>query len=211
MLTELLCAVEFIAADVCHRVDILLSKHYSQSVPTPLLVFLVKMVINQSYLFVLLLVSLSASCNSNCPTTAPATFNQSVQIPYQECAKLYAMLETALLENPGNLYQLYDCFFPSSSSEPIYALFSFKLNKWHDICWTSSVLLRHVGPSVLSSLQLQLINLLLLPDTAGQRVDCDARLSIKPENFTESDYLHYNTTIDAVLQDFTSSVSTYCR
>ena len=119
--------------------------------------FLGRMGINQSYLFVLLLVSLSTLCTSDCPTTAPASINQSAQIPYQECAKLYAVLEAALLENPGNLYQLHYRFFPISSIEPLYALVSFKLNDQHNLCWTSSVVLRSVDPSITASFQVLLL------------------------------------------------------
>ena len=130
----------------------------------------VKMRINQSYLLVLLLASLSASYTSDCPTTEP----------YDECAKLYNILEAALLKNQGNLYQLHD-FFPSSSSEPIYASITYNFkrgsdgnssrdcactsNSCYSNCWTSSVLLRSVNPDVLTGLQLQLLNVLL--ETVG--------------------------------------------
>ena len=165
--------------------------------------------INQSYLFVFLLASLSTLCTSDCPTTSPASINQLAQTPYQECAKLYAVLEAALLENPGNLYQLHYRFFPSSSIEPLYALVSFKLNDQHNLCWTSSVVLRSVDPSITASFQVLLMNILLPIDTSGQRAGVTyLQLSIEPVNFTESDYPDYNTTIDAVLQDFTSLVST---
>ena len=167
-----------------------------------------KMGINQSYLFVLLLASLSTLCTSDCPTTAPASINQPAQTPYQECAKLYAVLEAALLENPGNLYQLHYRFFPISSIEPLYALVSFKLNDQHNLCWTSSVVLSSVDPSITASFQVLLLNILLPIDTSGQRAGVTyMQLSIKPANFTESDYPDYNTTIDAVLQDLTSLVS----
>ena len=178
--------------------------------------FLMKTEVNhlQRYLFVLLLVSLFASCTSKCPQSHH----------YHQCAKLYLMLEAALLENPDNLYQLHDILFPSSSSEPIYARVSIFLNesskgylyrnrrdcyyKWHDTCWTSSTLLRFVDPFVLRSLQLWPLTLLLLlsADASGQKVEDCVRLELKV-NFTESDYTNYNTTIDSVLQDFTSWVS----
>lgn len=164
--------------------------------------------INQSYLFVFLLASLSTLCTSDCPTTSPASINQLAQTPYQECAKLYAVLEAALLENPGNLYQLHYRFFPISSIEPLYALVSFKLNDQHNLCWTSSVVLRSVDPSITASFQVLLLNILLPMDSSGQRAGVTyLQLSIEPVNFTESDYPDYNTTIDAVLQDFTSLVS----
>ena len=169
--------------------------------------------INQSYLFVFLLASFSTLSTSDCPTTAP--INQSARIPYRECAKLYAVLEAALLENPGNLYQLHYRFFPISSIEPLYALVSFKLNDQHNLCWTSSVVLRSVDPSITASFQVLLLNILLPIDTSGQRAGVTTlQLSIKPVNFTESDYPEYNTTINAVLQDFTSLVSIHleqCR
>ena len=176
--------------------------------------FLMRMEVNhlQSYLFVLLLVSLFASCTSKC---SPVQSHR-----YHQCAKLYLMLEAALLENPDNLYQLHD-IFPSFSSEPIYARVSIFFNesskgclygnrrecyyKWHHTCWTSSTLLRFVDPFVLRSLQLWLLNLLLLPsaDASGQTVGGDVQLKLKG-NFTDTDY---NTTIDSILQDFTSWVS----
>ena len=164
--------------------------------------------IDQSYLFVLLLASLSSSYTSNCPK---ATKFHS-QPAYDECAKLYSILERALLENPGNLYQLHDQLFTSSGSEPHYAVVSFELNgeEWsRGYCWTSSALLRSVDPSVLASLQLYLINLLLLPVGAyGRTIKYNARLSINMKvNFTESDYPDFNATISAVLQELTAWVS----
>ena len=176
----------------------------------PTLQLLGNMEINQNYLVVFLLASFSTLCTPDCPSTAPASLDQSAQIPYQECAKLYAVLEAALLENPANLYQLHYRFFPSSSIEPLYALVSFKLNGQHtDICWTSSVVLRYVNPFVIASFQMVLLNILLPIDTeSGHRTgETYLQLSIELVNFTESDYPDYNTTIDAVLQDFTSLVS----
>ena len=167
--------------------------------------------IKQSYyFFVLLLASLTISCTSNCPITALASRNKSVGNAYQECANLYAMLETALFENPGNLYQLHDRFFPSSGLEPIYVKVFFELNNHHDIHWTSSVVLRSVRPAVLASFHFLLLNILLPYDlTAGKRAGItDAQLFIKPMNFTESDYPDYNITINAVLRELTSWVST---
>ena len=71
------------------------------------------------------------------------------------------MLETALFENQGNLYQLHDRFFPSSGLEPIYAKVFFELNHRHDIHWTSSVVLRSVRPAVLASFHMLLLIILL--------------------------------------------------
>ena len=118
--------------------------------------FLVKMEINQSYLFVFLLASLSASCTSDCPTTefyGPA---------YRQCTKLYDIFEAALIENRENLFKLHDNLFPSSSSEPPYAVVTFLFRHGEvQTCWTSSVLLRSVDPIILASLQLRLLNVLL--------------------------------------------------
>lgn len=166
-----------------------------------------KMGINQSYLFVLLLASLLTLCTSDCPTTAPASINQSTQTLYQECAKLYAVLEAALLENPGNLYQLHYRFFPSSSIEPIHATVDFELNgQPYEFCWTSSVVVRSVDLSVIVSFQTLLLNALLPIDTSGRRAGVTTLdLSIKPVNLTESGYSGY--IINAVLKDFISLVS----
>ena len=120
------------------------------------------------------------------------------------------MLETALFENPGNLYQLHDRFFPSSGLEPIYVKVFFELNNHHDFHWTSSVVLRSVHPAVLVSFHLLLLNILLPYDvTDGQRAGIThTQFFIKPMNFTESDYPDYNITINAVLRELTSWVST---
>ena len=111
--------------------------------------------INQSYLLFLLLASLSASCTSDCPIT------------YDNSAKVYSILETALLENPSSLYELHDFFFSSFSSEPVYTKVTYELNGYGGFssCWTSSVLLRSMDPVILTTLQLQLLNTLL--ETVG--------------------------------------------
>ena len=126
--------------------------------------------INQKYLFVLLLVSLSASCTSDCPTTATVSPYLPAQPAYDECTKLYTKFETALLNNSVNLFKLHDIFFPCSSSEPTYAVATFSLNgeeckcNQYSIskctcytCWTSSLLLRSVDPLVLTNIQPQLL------------------------------------------------------
>ena len=178
------------------------------SLLTPPLQFPMKMRINQSYLLVLLLASLSASYTvSDCPTTELHS-----QPAYDECAKLYNILERALLENPGTLYQLHNHLFTISGSEPLYAVVSFELNaeEWSQgYCWTSSPLLGSVDPSVLASLQWYLISLLLHSVGAyGQTIEYNVRLSINLKvNFTESDYPDYNNTIRAVLQELTAWVS----
>ena len=119
--------------------------------------FLAKMRTNQSYPFILLLVSFSASCTSDCSTrvTRPSYLPAQPQPAYDECAKLHSILERGLFENPGTLYQLYDILFPLHGFEPTYILVKYKLNdSVYNDCWTSSGLLRSVDPSVLSSLQL---------------------------------------------------------
>ena len=167
-----------------------------------LFLFLVKMRTNQSYLFILLLASLSTSCTSDCLNTdyyLPFPFFAK---RYHECAKLYIMLETALLANPENLYQLQDSFFPSSSSEPIYALVTFALNEHdHQTCWTSSLLLKSLDPSVLSYLQIQFLHILEDPSTEFDNAKLFFNLTV---NSTVSDYSHY---INSTLQELTSWVS----
>ena len=197
MLTKLLCVVDAVSVT---EVEIVFCSFVSSPVYG-------KMDINQSYLFVLLLVSLSTLCTADCPITEPTHFNQSTQTPYQERAKLYAILEAALLENPGNLYQLHYRFFPSSSIEPIYAWVCFELNdQLYDFCWTSSVVFTSVDPSVIISFQTLLLIVLLPIDTSGWRAGTTTLdLSIKPVNVTECDYP--DDQIDAVLKDFTSLVS----
>ena len=163
--------------------------------------------INQSYLFVLLLASLSASCTSDCPTTELEHYGQP---SYDECTKLYSILEAALLKNRVNLFKLHSSFFPYFGSEPTYVMVYYTVNgercynnskQCYDTCWTSSTLLESVDLSVLVSLQLQLLNII-----GAVAVDGFESLSIELRaNFTESDY-HY-ATINAVLQDLTSLVS----
>ena len=119
------------------------------------------------------------------------------------------MLETALLANPENLYQLQDSFFPSFSSEPIYAGVMFVLNKHHhhSTCWTSSVLLKSLDPTVLTFLQIQLLNLIFEseePSTEVININ-DAELFFNLTiNSTVSDYSRY---INSTLQELTSWVS----
>ena len=165
-----------------------------------------KMRINQGYLLVLLLASLSASYTSDCPITMP-----NGQPLYDECGKLCRILEAALLENQGNLYQLHDSFFPSSGSEPIYAVVAYNLNggcddhdndRCYTTCWTSSVLLRSVNPFTLTALQLQLLNTLL------ETVDIfsfGAQLSLEL-NVTAFNPSYDNIT-NAVIQELTQWVS----
>ena len=162
---------------------------------------------NQIYLCVLLLASLSASCTSDCLNLDPYSERHS-----HKCAELYSMLETALLASPENLYKLQSCFFPSSSSEPIYVQVTLALNKrFHYTCWTSSVLLKSVDPSVLSFLQLQLLNVLLATEdpsanflTVSVYNEVDVSLNLMV-NSTLSDYSP--KIINAVLQELTSWVS----
>ena len=183
-----------------------MAKTIPRGFQTPFL-FLVKMEINQGYLFVFLLASLSAFCTSDCPTTELEHYGQP---PYDECTKLYSILEAALLENRVNLFKLHSSFFPYFGSEPTYVMVSYTVNgeqcynnsrKCYDTCWTSSTLLESVDLSVLVSLQLQLLNVI-----GAVAVDGFESLFIELRaNFTESDY-HY-ATINAVLQHLTSLVS----
>ena len=174
------------------------------------------MEINQSYLYVLFLVSLSVSCASNCPMSDPA----NDQLGYHECTKLYNALEAALVENQDNLLQLHANLFPSSSSQPTYAMVSFnvhELNKrrechmskgeCYSTCWTSSLLLKSVDPSVLSTIQLQLLNLLLQTVGASELTGLCAHLGLELKvNFTVSDDKHKHM-IKGIVQDLTSWVS----
>ena len=168
--------------------------------------------INQGYLLVLLLASLSASCTSDCPTTEPYG-----QPAYDECTKLYSVFETALLSNSVNLFKLHDSLFPRSSSEPTYAMIAFHskgeecyrysyyspTSKCYYSCWTSSLLLRSVEPSVLTSIQLQLLNGLLQTVGASELTDSCVQLDLELKvNFTETDHEP-----DEVLQDLTAWVS----
>ena len=167
----------------------------------------------QSYLLVLLLVSLSVSYTvSDCPTTEPYG-----QPAYRECTKLYDIFEAALIENRENLFKLHDNLFPSSSSEPPYAVVTFDFRHGEvQTCWTSSVLLRAVDPIILASLQLRLLNILLQtvgvselttePNSIFEGYGVQLFIELKV-NCTES-YLnrHYNVT-NAVLQDLASWVS----
>ena len=164
-----------------------------------------KMRINQGYLFVFLLASLSAHCTSDCPTTEP--YGPAYAQPlYDKCAKLYNILERALLENPGNLYQLHDILLPNSGREPVYVVVSYELNEeqYPNFCWTSSALLRSVDPSKLASPQLYLMNLQLLHfGIHGLIIKHDTYLSINLKvNLTE-----FDATINDVLQELTASVS----
>ena len=174
--------------------------------------FFLKMVINQSYLFVLLLASLSASCTSDCPTSEPYG-----QPAYDECTKLYTKFETALLNNSVNLFKLRDILFPRSSLEPTYVMATFHskgaecYRYWYNhkecyyTCWTSSLLLRSVAPSVVTVIQLQLLNRLLQTVGASELTDSShAQLDLELKvNFTENN----QNIINEMLQDLTAWVS----
>ena len=131
--------------------------------------------------------------------------------PYHKCAKLYSMLERALLANLENQYKLQDRFFPSSSSEPIYVRVKFTLNnRSYSTCWTSSVLLKSVDPSMLSYLQLVLLDTLLATEdiSSGPTFFDNAELLFNlTVNSTVSDYHHH--IIIAILQELTSWVSIF--
>ena len=204
MLTELLSVVEFATAVVCHKEDIV------QTLSSFPLQFLVKMRINQGYLLVLLLASLSPSYTSDCPTTE--FYGQPA---YRQCTKLYDIFEAALIENRENLFKLHDNLFPSSSSEPPYAVVKFFFRHGEvQTCWTSSVLLRSVDPIILASLQLRLLNILLqtvgvselttTPNSGGYGVQLPIELNV---SLTQSDFDHHFNVIYAVLQDLASWVS----
>ena len=118
------------------------------------------------------------------------------------------MLEAALLANPENLYQLQDCFFPSFSSEPIYVPVTFSLNKRsNNTCWTSSVLLKSVDPTVLGILQLELLNILLEELSSGPLFNGAELFFNLTVNSTVHDNPYYQ--IVPVLQELTSWVSTF--
>ena len=185
--------------------NIVLGKNYSQSVTNSLLVSCEDEDQPELPPCPPLLASLSPSYTSDCPTTEP-----NGQPSYDECTKLYSMLEAALLKNQVNLFKLHSNFFPHCSSEPTYVMVSYTVNgeqcynnsrKCYDTCWTSSTLLESADLSVLVSLQLQLLNVI-----GAVAVDGFESLFIELRaNFTESDY-HY-ATINAVLQDLTLLVS----
>ena len=173
--------------------------------------------INHSYLYVLFMVSLSVSCTSSCPLSDSA-YDQP---GYHECTKLYNGLETALVENQDNLLQLHENLFPSYSSQPTYAMVTFNVHelnkkrkkcytsgpKCYFTCWTSSLLLRSVDPSALSTLQLQLLNILLQTVGATELTGLCAHLDFELKvNFTASDDKH-KYMIKEILQDLTSWVS----
>lgn len=169
--------------------------------------------INQGYFFVLL-AFLSATCTSDCPTKTPYSLAQPA---YDECTKLYSILETELLNNSVNLFKLHDILFPRSSSEPNYAMATFHSkveeycwynpDKCYHTCWTSSLLLRSVDPSVLTTIQLQLLNVLLQTVGATELTDSCVRIDLELNiNFTETDYKS-NNMITEVLQDLTAWVS----
>ena len=176
---------------------------------------------NQNYLLALLLVSLCVSCTSDCTTTYPTEEPlYDYKAPYHdECAKLYSMLETALVQNPDNLYRVYDIFFPSSGVEPTYVNVYFTLYKTPNEssihayysfgCWTSSIVLKSVNPAILAAIQPNLLNLLLQTVGASEltnKLVYGELLSLGLlVNITLSDL--NPTTVNAVVQDFTLLVS----
>ena len=131
------------------------------------------------------------------------------------------MLEAALVENPGNLYKLYDSFFPSSGVEPTYVQVTFNLYKtpneiysyWSYACWTSSIVLKSVDPAILAAIQPNLLNQLLQTVGASELTNNGASELVYGEllsfdllvNITMSD--QNSTIVDAVVQDFTLLVS----
>ena len=173
--------------------------------------------INQSYLFVFLLGSLSTSCTSKCPMSDDPSLPAYRQPGYLECAKLYSEYETALVGNQDNLFQLHENFFPSSSSEPTFAKVSFYIQGnglalcCLGTCWTSSRLLKCVNPSVLSTFQLQLLNLLVQTVGASELTGSCVHLDFELKgNFTIPFFKHSDM-IYKTLQDLTSWVSGRAR
>ena len=91
-----------------------------------------------------------------------------------------------------------------SKGEECY-LYLYKNDECYYTCWTSSLLLRSVDPFVLTTIQLELLNLLLQTVgvselTGSSCVQLTLELKV---NFTEND----QNIINAVLQDLTAWVS----
>ena len=79
--------------------------------------------------------------------------------------------------------------------------------KCYHTCWTSSLLLKSVDPSVLTTIQLQLLNVLLQTVGATELTDSCVRIDLELNiNFAETDYKS-DTIISEVLQDLTAWVS----
>ena len=77
----------------------------------------------------------------------------------------------------------------------------------YSTCWTSSLLLKSVDPSVLSILQLQLLNILLQTVGASELTGSCAHLGLELKvNFTVSDDKHKDM-IKEIVQDLASRIS----
>ena len=77
----------------------------------------------------------------------------------------------------------------------------------HYTCWTIYLQLKSVDPSVLSTIQLQLLNLLLQTVGASELTGLCVHLGLELKvNFTVSDDKHKHM-IKEILQDLTSRVS----
>ena len=91
-----------------------------------------------------------------------------------------------------------------SKGEECY-LYSYKNDECYYTCWTSSLLLRSVDPFVLTTIQLELLNLLLQTVGASELTGSSCvqlNLELKV-NFTEND----QNIINEILQDLTAWVS----
>lgn len=112
---------------------------------------------NNIYFAVFLLSTLYAVCSFYCPSS---------QLSYEDCSRYYSEVEAALLKDQLNRYKLQEEFFPSLHSAPLYGFVHYTnvtddQDFWH-FCysWSSSVLLGYINPTTLSTLQLQLMELL---------------------------------------------------
>ena len=183
----------------------------------------------KGYLIAFILTILCAESYSYCPSrVSPDEYDNKFR--YDDCFKLYRALEVALLENPDNLYQLHEEFFPSSQSTPVYGYvlydiyydcnytdFECTLSDEAIMQWSSSVLLDYIPTYILNSFQLHLLDVIF--DTTGVATLSNSKVN-KGTLFQRYDasyvYLTLNLTITqpierrlltAVLEDLTSWVS----
>ena len=111
------------------------------------------------YLAACLLSTLYTVCTSYCPS----------QLPYKDCSRYYDAVEAALLKDQYNKYQLHEEFFPSSHSEPLYGYVYYTNltvngDQYYNMIyfWSSSFILTYINPTALNSLQLQLVEFLIV-------------------------------------------------
>ena len=109
------------------------------------------------YLAASLLSTLYIVCTAYCPS----------QLSYKDCSRYYNAVEAALLKDQFNKYQLHEEFFPSSHSEPLYGYVYYNLTVNGDqynmiYFWSSSFILTYINPTALNSLQLRLVEFLLV-------------------------------------------------